>query len=399
MPETGNLTPCRVVVIWIDWYPYHVARFQGLDSDPALCGHVVGLEMVGGTGVHKGLKFREDLPEGLRVETLLPHTSWLEADKWQLARLIWQRLDALQPQVVLVPGYYTVPAIAAATWARLHGRTSVLMTESTAGDHRRSWWKELPKRIALRTLFDWAVTGGKAHVAYLRQLGFPGPRIVGCYDVVDNEMFRVGTQTLRHAATSATGSPAFLYVGRLAEEKNVGGLLQSWDAYRQNGGTWPLMLCGDGPERRSLEAAAAASPFGRDVIFPGLKTSRELLPFYAQAGCFVLPSTREPWGLVVNEAMAAELPVLVSDRCGCAPDLVREGQNGYTFDPAQAGVLQSLLHRVEALSPEQRANMGQVSGKLIGAYSPAGFGAAIATIVQAGSGQIEPEPIPAGVSS
>ena len=51
------------------------------------------------------------------------------------------------------------------------GVAGVLMTESTAGDHKRSWWKELPKRLALRALFGWAVTGGQAHVEYLRQLG------------------------------------------------------------------------------------------------------------------------------------------------------------------------------------------------------------------------------------
>ena len=264
-----------------------------------------------GVGVHKGLKFREELPEGLRVETLMPEASWSQANKMELARRVWGRLSELDPEVVLVPGYYTLPAVAAALWARMHGRTSVLMTESTAADHRRTWWKELPKRLALRALFGWAVTGGRAHVEYLRQLGFPANRIVGCYDVVDNAMFREGALGLRAEIAGAPArSPYFLYVGRLAEEKNVAGLLASWSGYREEGGSWPLVLCGDGPERAALEAAAAKSGYRAEVQFPGLKTSRELLPFYAYAGCFVLPSTREPWGLVVNEAMAAELPVL-----------------------------------------------------------------------------------------
>ncbi len=230
MLERAKTPRCRVAVIWIDWYPYHVARFRGMEAARTLAGEVVGIELVGGIGVHKGLKFREALPGDVHVETLMPAASWREANKLALARKLWQRLDQLQPEVVLVPGYYTLPALAAAFWARVHGRTSVLMTESTAGDHRRTWWKEWPKQIALRTLFDWAVTGGQAHVSYLRQLRFPAERIAGCYDVVDNAMFRTGALALREETSGAPAAPYFLYVGRLAQEKNVNGLLASWTA-------------------------------------------------------------------------------------------------------------------------------------------------------------------------
>ncbi len=388
MPRPHAAARCRVAVIWIDWYPYHVARFRGLDAAPSLHGEVVGLELVGGVGVHQGLKFRETLPADLRVETLLPETSWREANQLQLARRLWQRLTALDPEVVLVPGYYTLPALAAAVWARVHGRAGVLMTESTAGDHPRTWWKELPKRLALRVLFGWAVTGGKAHVQYLRQLGFPAKRIVGSYDVVDNAGIAQGVAEIRSGRTPAGPSvspaqPFFLYVGRLAEEKNVRGLLDAWTAYRSRGGSWPLVLCGDGPERPGLERAAQASIFGQEVVFPGLKTARELHSFYAQAGCFVLPSTREPWGLVVNEAMAAALPVLVSQRCGCVPDLVHSGENGYSFDPSNQEQLTELLLQVEMMAAGERAAMGQRSRELIRRYSPEGFGEAIAAIAAA----------------
>lgn len=375
MPEFTSKP--RVAVIWIDWYAYHVARFRGLLA--AMPGQVAGIELVGGIGVHAGLKFREELPADLPIQTLLPERSWREASQWQLARMLWQALSRLDPEVVLVPGYYTLPALAAAVWARLHGSASVLMTESTAGDHQRMGWKEWLKGLGLRALFGWAVSGGKAHVDYLHQLGFPASRIAGCYDVVDNAMFATGTAALRATATDAP-SKAFLYVGRLAEEKNVAGLLHAWLQYRAEGGDRPLVLVGDGPEAATLKALAAGSPFAEAVSFPGLRSSRELLPFYADAGCFVLPSTREPWGLVVNEAMAAGLPVLVSDRCGCAPDLVHEGVNGWVFDPEDGARLTALLHTVAALSPEDAARMGRASAEIVAGYTPFKFGQAIASI-------------------
>ncbi len=378
-PQRG----CEVAVIWIDWYAYHVARFRGLNQVPSLAGKVAGIELVSGVGVHPGLRFREDLPENLSIETLLPGVSWAGANKFGLARRLWQRLNALGPRVVLVPGYYTLPGIAAALWARLHGRASVLMTESTAFDHKRRLLRELFKRIVVRLLFNWAVTGGRAHVRYLDQLGFPKNRIAGCYDVVDNESIQAGTALYRQrAAHTVPQRPWFLFVGRLAEEKNVERLLRSWLAYREAGGQWPLVLAGDGPCGESLRAIAAASPFAGEVRFPGLCSAKELLPFYAGAGCFVLPSTREPWGLVVNEAMAADLPVLVSHRCGCREDLLAEGENGYSFDPNDGAALTGLLHTIEQLPPERRGLMGLRSSEIIAGYTPLDFGRAIASIVR-----------------
>ena len=387
--------PCRVAVLWIDWYPYHVARFRGLLSVSSLASDTVGIEFVGGIGVHAGLKFREDLPADLPVETLMPGTAWREANKLQLSCMLWRRLSELDPEVVLIPGYYTLPAIAAAVWARLHGAASVLMTESTAGDHQRSFWKERIKGIGLRRLFNWAIAGGKAHRDYLQQLGFPAGRVAGYYDVVDNKFFAAGTQMLRDD-TSAARRPYFLYVGRLATEKNVNTLLASWLDYRKAGGAWPLVLVGDGPEAASLRALADASPYTDDVLFPGLKASHDLLPYYAFSGCFVLPSSREPWGLVVNEAMASGLPILLSDVCGCGPDLVAEGLNGFSFSPTDNAALTSLLHRIEQMSPEQRERMGQTSSEIIAHYSPERFGRAIASIANSARTGASLQPVAGG---
>ncbi len=384
---------CRVAVIWIDWYPYHVARFRGLAGHPELVGEVAGIELVGGVGVHAGLRFREELPEDLahNVHTLLPGTNWADAGQMRLAYLLWRKLDELNPKVVLVPGYYTLPAIAAALWARLHRRKGVLMTESTREDHTRSRFKEAAKGLGVRALFPWAVAGGRRHRHYLAALGFPAYRTMRFYDVVDNAgLGRAATQLRRTGRRGHAdyGLPEryFLYVGRLAPEKNIGGpggLLGAYLAYRNVGGRWPLVLVGDGPERETLARQAANSPYAKDIHFAGHKGSAELGPYYAFAGCFVLPSSREPWGLVVNEAMACGLPVIVSSSCGCADDLVATGHNGFTFDPARSGELQASLLAMEALTPHEWAHMGSLSLERIQDYSPEAFGAEIAGIAYA----------------
>jgi glycosyltransferase involved in cell wall biosynthesis len=315
----------------------------------------------------------------------MPESDWQRAGQIRLARLLWKALNRLSPQVVLVPGYYTLPAIAAALWAKLHGRHSVLMTESTAGDHKRVWWREKTKALMIRALFEWAIAGGAAHRRYLEELGFPMNHVMRFYDVVDNSYFRTKSAELRqqNAADFALPGGFFLYVGRLSEEKNVDGLIGEWNVYRDADGSWPLVIVGNGPAAGDLQLRASQSPFGSDIHFAGLKGFRELPMFYAFANCFVLPSTREPWGLVVNEAMAAGLPVIVSNRCGCAEDLVSNATNGFIFDPGRAGELARCLRQMEDLSAPERESMGGHSLEIIGRYSPDAFGNEVARIARA----------------
>src|ERR1700687_2061796 len=373
---------CKVAVIWIDWYAYHVARFRGILSDPTLAETAQGIELVGGVGVHQGLKFRENLPADLPIETLMSDSSWHEVGKLQLALKLWRVLSRINPEVVLVPGYYTLPGLAAASWAKLHGAKSVLMSESGEEDHQRTWWKERLKAGLIRGLFDWVVTGGKAHVRYLARLGFPINRIGHFYDVVENRSYQERTALLRQQSHEAFDLPKryFLYIGRLAEEKNVAGLIRAWVEYRNCGGTWSLVLVGDGPAAGTLRALATESGQKEEIYFAGHKRSEELPKYYAFAGCFVLASKREPWGLVVNEAMASGLPVIVSNRCGCAEDLVIPGVNGIIFDPDEETSLTTGLTRIGALEEIERLQMGMHSSRIIERYSPRSFGREIARI-------------------
>ena len=360
-----------IALIWIDWYPYHHARLRALTQDPRIGSRVAGIEMVGKTGVHKGLVFREAAEPALPLDTLLPASDWSLLTQVRLSVAVWKKLGRLNPSTVFVPGYYTAPALAAALWAKAHGRKTVLMTESTEHDHQRTGWKERVKSSLIRGLFDYAIAGGKPHVRYLLALGFSDHRIARNYDVVDNAFFSEGVAVCRQQSLP-TGSrfPYFLYVGRLSPEKNVAGLIQAYDAYRTAGGSWPLVVVGSGPLEKQLRAQAAATEYSSDIRFEGMKSSRELPEYYAFAGCFILPSMREPWGLVVNEAMACGLPAIVSRRCGCVEDLLEEGVNGFLFDPAAPAQLAGRMMTMSSLPQADRELMGRRSREIVARYSP-----------------------------
>jgi glycosyltransferase involved in cell wall biosynthesis len=151
-----------------------------------------------------------------------------------------------------------------------------------------------------------------------------------------------------------------------------------------------LVLLGDGPMRSTIETLCAslgievvnAAPWevtgdaipSRPMVFlPGFRQLDELPKFYSQAIAFIHASTVDQWGLVVNEAMASGLPVLVSRGCGCAPDLVQEGVNGWTFDPTDEKEIARLMLQVGAMSPSSRAELGIAGQRIIEAWGPERF--------------------------
>jgi glycosyltransferase involved in cell wall biosynthesis len=117
------------------------------------------------------------------------------------------------------------------------------------------------------------------------------------------------------------------------------------------------------------------------VLLPGFKQYPDLPAYYGLASAFVHASTTEQWGLVVNEAMASGLPVLVSNRCGCAPDLVQEGVNGFTFDPCNVEQLAQLMFKVSAFQLFSFSAFGDASRRIIGAWGPERFASGLKAAV------------------
>jgi glycosyltransferase involved in cell wall biosynthesis len=242
-------------------------------------------------------------------------------------------------------------------------------------------------------LFQAGLVGGTSHAEYLAELGLPRERIFLGWDVVDNEHFRAGADAAR-AAPHPAGLPAdyFLASSRLIPRKNLLTLLDAYAAYRAQAGpgAWALVILGDGMQRGELERHRDRLGLAGDVRMPGFKPYGELPTYYAFAGAFILPSETEQWGLVVNEAMAAGVPVIVSDRCGCARHLVENGRNGFTFPPGDAEQLTRLLRHVAGDC--DRAALGRRSREIIADWSPARFADGLGRAVEAAGTAPVPRP-------
>ena len=373
----------KLAVIWVNFGPYHVARIRALTK----YFDVAAIQLAGFQRLYGWVAEMQDLEASVHT---LYDGAWEDQSQRSVAVRLWRKLNELRPQTLLVPGYSTVPALAAALWGRLHGSRTLLMVDSNADDHRRRWWVELGKRFLVKSLFEGATVGGTRSQKYMELLGLSGVDVVTGYDVVDNDFFSHRVEQARSSGRpAALADPYFLYVGRMAPEKNLDALLEVFAEYRKIGGAWSLVLVGDGPLGVELREKSARLGCTHTVRFAGLKSAAELALYYAHAGCLVLPSTREPWGLVVNEAMAAGLPVIVSSRCGCADDLVEEGANGFLVNPEDTNAMAGLLGRVSAMPASKLDAMGKRSREIIGNYSPEKFASEVQRIAM---GPIDPLP-------
>jgi glycosyltransferase involved in cell wall biosynthesis len=302
-------------------------------------------------------------------------------DKVGLRCAFSSALEQANPDVVAVNGWNNFGSLIAAKCCVRRGTPMVVMSESSRDDEPRLWWKETIKERVVG-LYSAALVGGQRHVEYLVELGMPCERVFTGYDVVDNDYFGRRTAEIRNSKfeiRNKRGLPEnyFLASARFIEKKNLPRLIRAYAEYRQKsqtGGnsTWDLVLLGDGPLRETLNSQLSTLNLNEHVHLPGFKRYDELPVYNALAKAFVHASTSEQWGLVVNEAIASGLPVIVSDRCGCAPELVNG--NGFTFDPTKEHELTARLLEMASLSDEERKQLGDNSYRIAANFAPERFG-------------------------
>ena len=142
---------------------------------------------------------------------------------------------------------------------------------------------------------------------------------------------------------------------------------------------------GDGGLCPALESRISALGLATSVLLPGFKQYPDLPAYYGLAGAFIHPSRTEPWGLVVNEAMASGLPVLVSNRCGCARELVSHGDNGFQFDPTDVAAAAGYMMQIAHDHQQRLAAMGQASRNRIGQWGPDRFARGLRDAAESGA--------------
>ncbi len=373
----GSSTPV-VAVCFHRLGPYHATRLAAA----AELLNVTAVEFSGTTDAYAwdavGLDRR------VRRVTVRPESDLRALPSSARSSAIRAALDDVKPDVVAINGWSDSGALHALVWCVRNAVPAIVMSETRRRDAPRRVGLEWAKRRVV-SCFASALAGGESHAQYLTELGMPPSRCSLGYDVVDNRHFQ--PRPNRSAGVVRVhGAPLpekyFLASCRFIPRKNLPRVIQAFAAYRRRAGpaAWDLVILGDGPQRLELAQWCSELHVAEHVHMPGFKQYDELPVYYAAANVFVHASTVEPWGLVVNEAMAAGLPVLVSRHCGCAAELVSDGANGYVFDPLNVEELARRMNQLAHGGADLEA-MGRASQQIVSAWGPERFARGLAEAV------------------
>ena len=299
----------------------------------------------------------------------------LPARPFAAAREIAKRIATRRYGVVHLAGWGH-PALLWALVVAWRCRVPVFMESDTPLPANSPLWKRAVRRLAYPGLFRIprrVLPAGKRQAEYFRYYGVPDDRIVPVHMTVDvtdimsrSDAARAnGRAALRASFGLPENAVVFIYVGRLEARKGLTTLLAAFSRLHDARANAVLLIVGTGSEQPRVEAATRVNAA---VRYAGRLDHDAVINAYASADVAVLPSIVEPWGLVVNEAMAAGLPVIVSDRAGCVDDLVTPGETGIVV---AAGAMEPLHDAMRDLvdHPARRADMGRAGRQRISGWT------------------------------
>jgi glycosyltransferase involved in cell wall biosynthesis len=377
-----SLRDAPIAVMWRQFGPYHAARLHA--AAETLTRRGVDIHAIEIAGKESSYDWEAvETTAALHRRTLFPAEDYSRLKPADIRRRVRATLEQTRPDVVAVNGWAFPESHAAIAWCRRNHRALVVMAESNPWRHRQRVHQEWVKRWLLRQC-DAALVGGSLHRRYLVSLGMPAERIFLGYDIVDSEHFAREVRRCREER-AAGNRPYLLSVVRFVWQKNLVHAMRAYADYCRCAGdeAWEWVLCGDGPLKDEIIATRRELGLDDRVHLTGFVQLDDLPRLYADAGALWLPSISETWGLVVNEAMAGGLPVLVSQKAGCSADLVDEGRNGWTFDPTSTAEMSDVLLRLHRCEDARRAEMGRHSERIIAHWGPDRFGDGLSRASQA----------------
>jgi glycosyltransferase involved in cell wall biosynthesis len=378
---------CRAVILTEIISPYRIPVFNALAENPQIDLKVIFL-----AETDPDLRQWQIYKNEIRFPyEILP--SWrhrLGKHSVLLNRGLAASLTSSSPEVIVCGGYNYFASWTALRWAKRNETRFMLWTESTGSDARSA--NRIADHLKKRFLSHChgVVVPGISSRRYVRAFQFDDKCIFTASNAVDTDFFAVRAEAARANAgviRQQLGLPPryFLFVGRLVREKGVFDLLDAYAALSiKTRAQIGLVFAGDGSTRSELEHCARSQQLD-SIRFTGFAQREQLANYYALADVFVFPTHSDPWGLVVNEAMACALPVISTTVAGCAADLVRDGLNGRLVT---AGNIAELSTAMAELSSQEsaRLSMGQRSRQLIREFSPESCASGMAEAMLSGKG-------------
>ena len=357
---------------------YRSGLYRRIAADPrveftAIFSSSAGIR-AGDLGYGRPVSFDVDALEGFE-SVFLRHADRTEPDGSFMSLLDFDMTPVLLRRrfdVLWLHGYYSAThLLAAATQIARRGR--LLIREEQTLLNERPRWKTALKKPVLRLLFagSYGLFIGTRNLTWFRHHGMPDERLFRVPFCVDNQFFRAEAERLAPIRSllraefgiPADAGPVILTAARLVPKKQPLVLLDAFRRVRLKH-RCTLLIVGSGPCEDEMRGFVRLHDIP-DVVFAGFLNQSAISRAYAAADVFALASGwHETWGLVVNEAMNFNLPIVVSDKVGCAADLVCHAANGYVFPHDRPDELARYLTLLIA-DPARRVLFGRRSAETI----------------------------------
>lgn len=293
----------KVVICWSGMQGYSASCLQALNKRQGVDLHVIHLD-------YQDLPYQEELLTGIsnvRLQAREPNTA------------IPDMVAAERPDIVFLCGWFYPP------YRNLTQRPEFATARFMLGMDT-PWngsWRQRINQLRLKGFIqrmERVVVAGPRTREFARRLGAPNERILpGLYGF---DFTRFGTVGASRLDTAPAWPKRFLFAGRYVPQKGLGVLMDAYRIYRSSvPDPWPLDCCGTGPESGRLHGHSGVTDLG--YVQPSA-----LPEVFSQRGVFVMPSLEEPWGVAIAEAAATGLPLICSDQCGAADDLLHQYHNG-----------------------------------------------------------------------
>lgn len=354
----------------IRWARYKARVFSALHHLTAdSCTNVRITQIADTSGERKSLSGVELVYHQYPHDLMFPGT-YEEVPVWKLVTTLFVRVFRSDADLVLIPGYdrpeYWAMLLAAAITRKARG----VFCDSTLNDRIQTPLKGMLKRVFFSSCDVFFGYGTRSKEMLLHYGANPARIFYRVQAAALPDSYNLEDARASRIMRAPPGdAPRFLYVGRLSPEKGLDTLLLALHNLRRYKPAAMLELVGSGPQEEALKKQAIALGLDQSVVFTGSLGQDALGEVYSRATCLVLPSRSEPWGLVVNEALHYGCPVIVSDRCGCVPELVVDGVTGFAFKTDDVDDLAQKMMTVAT----QFTDPGLVADrclKLISKYTP-----------------------------
>jgi glycosyltransferase involved in cell wall biosynthesis/GT2 family glycosyltransferase len=357
--------PIRVAAVFPEPTPYRAPLLDRVAALPE-----VELTVLYAAGTVAGRTWRvQPMHEAVFLRGLrVPGADRVLHHDYPLTPGVISALSDARPDVVVVSGWSTFAAQSAIAWCRLRNVPYVLVVESHDEGPRPGWRRTVKKTVVppvVRNASGVLVTGTLARNSMVARGARP-ERVRIFANTVDVDAFAADAARLAPSrpelrATLGAGADdvVVLSVARLAPEKGLDVLVGAVAGAGDD--RLLLLVAGDGPEQDALRRLAEEA--GTRLVLLGDVEWERIVELYVAGDVFALLSQREPWAVVVNEAAACGLPLVLSDRVGAAHDLLRDGENGFVVPAGDAAAASAAL-RALAADPALRRAQGARSREL-----------------------------------